>query len=94
MPTDKYDRWVIGACEGALEVQTIDIGKGYIENQAARANWISQSQIFGGGCEGDAIETFGHKQIDKRFAYPEVVIDDEDHLGLSRHLRDSAAPAR
>jgi hypothetical protein len=80
---------MVGACHGALKPETIDIRQGYVENQAAWATRLAGTEIFGGGGEGDAMKISGREQIYKRFAHPEVVIDEEDRFGLLSHLEAS-----
>src|SRR5262245_4858633 len=80
MARDKDDRGMRSASEPLLQLQSTDIRKLDVKNQAARHVRFGAREVFGRGTEGYAMQPGRIQQVRERFAYAGIVVNDKNQM--------------
>ena len=84
MSGDEHDVRVIALRDLALEVQSVDVRKLHVQNQASRDVGLRIRHVLGRGAERDRVHVEAREQLGQRLADPTVVVHDE-HDVVWRH---------
>jgi hypothetical protein len=85
MPGDEHDLRVIDLRDPALEIQSVDVRKLDVENQASRHVGLRIRHVLGSGSERDRAHIEARKELGQRFADPTIVVHDENDVVIRVH---------
>src|ERR1700733_2456347 len=78
MSGNEYDGRVIFIGNLLLKLQTVDIRELHVQNQTGGLLRSRKGDVFRGRSKPESTQTQGHQEFAKCFAYPMVVIHDEN----------------
>src|SRR4051794_3983509 len=83
---DEHNVWVRLRFSAVQQVETVDVGKSQVQDEAGGYIGFRVGVVFGGRTERDGVQVVGRQQVGQRLADPPVIVDDQNDMVLGRHF--------